>query len=115
MSADGVGNLVFIEGVMDKIYYLNILKDNLNYRAEKFGLGTTLQFYQDNDSKHKTHIVRIWMLYNCPKIIQTPLQSPDLNPSILETNIRRHNILSIQTLKNYWHEEWGKCRHLLFN
>lgn len=115
MSAAGVGNLVFIEGIMDKMCYLNILRDNLKCSAEKLGLGTTFQFYQDNDPKHKSHIVREWMLYNCPKVIQTPPQYPDLNPienlwSILETNIRSHNISSIGSLKNALQEEWRKIQ-----
>lgn len=29
MSSAGVGELVFIEGIMEKAYYLNILKENL--------------------------------------------------------------------------------------
>ncbi|GBM95060.1 hypothetical protein AVEN_190460-1 [Araneus ventricosus] len=34
----------------------------------------------DNDSKHTALKVRLWCLYNCPKNLKTPPQSPDLNP-----------------------------------
>ena len=72
MSATGVGNLVFIDGIMDKIYYLNLLKENLKSSATKMGLDTSFQFYQDNDPKHKSRVVKEWLLYNCPKLIKTP-------------------------------------------
>lgn len=35
MSSAGVGELVFIEGVMDKAYYLSILKENLKKKCLK--------------------------------------------------------------------------------
>jgi hypothetical protein len=35
MSATGVGNLVFIDGIMDQHIYLNILRNNLHTSAEK--------------------------------------------------------------------------------
>ncbi|GBN24589.1 hypothetical protein AVEN_125081-1 [Araneus ventricosus] len=35
MSAVGVGNLHFIDGMMDKYMYLDILKQNLKQNAEK--------------------------------------------------------------------------------
>lgn len=38
MSAAGTGDLVFIDDIMDKNIYLNILKDNLNHSARKLGL-----------------------------------------------------------------------------
>ncbi|XP_075160295.1 uncharacterized protein LOC142233299 [Haematobia irritans] len=39
-SAAGVGNLIFIEGNMDKMQYLSILKDNLKQSAGKLGIGS---------------------------------------------------------------------------
>ena len=36
-------------------------------------------FYGDNDLKHVSRIAQEWLLYNCPKVIHTPAQSPDLN------------------------------------
>lgn len=111
MSAAGVGNLVFIEGNMDKTLYLNILKDNLKQSAEKLGIGNTFQFYQDNDPKHKSYLVREWLLYNCPKVIETPPQSPDLNPienlwNELDIRIRKHPIKNKAQLKEKLLEEW---------
>ncbi|KAH8344912.1 hypothetical protein KR067_010610, partial [Drosophila pandora] len=48
MSASGVGNLVFIDGIMDA----KMDADNLRESAEKLGLESEYWFQQDNDPKH---------------------------------------------------------------
>ena len=30
--------------------------------------------------KHKSYLCKAWLLYNCTKVIDTPVQSPDINP-----------------------------------
>lgn len=79
MSAAGVGNLHFINGIMDKFAYLDILKENVQQSAEKLGIGNNFAFYQDNDPKHTSGVAKLWLISNCPKLLQTPAQSPDLN------------------------------------
>lgn len=79
MSANGVGNLVFVDGIMDKMKYLDILKNNLKQSAQKLNLGSSFIFQQDNDPKHTAKIVQLWLLYNCKMQLHTPPQSPDLN------------------------------------
>lgn len=115
MSAAGVGNLVFIEGNMDKTAYLTILKNNLKQSAEKMGISSHFNFYQDNDPKHKSYLVREWLLYNCPKVIETPPQSPDLNPienlwNELDVRIRKHPISSKAQLKERLVIEWNNIQ-----
>ena len=44
------------------------------------GIGEGFMFYQDNDPKHKARIVQEFLFYNCFKLLESPLQSPDLNP-----------------------------------
>ncbi|GBL77614.1 Transposable element Tc1 transposase [Araneus ventricosus] len=80
MSASGLGNLVFIDGIMNHALYINILRDNLKLSAQNLGIGNKFVFYQDNDPKHTALNVRLWCLYNCPQNLKTPPQSPDLNP-----------------------------------
>lgn len=114
MSHNGVGNLELIEGKMNKEMYLNILKQNLKESARKLGMEDTFHFYQDNDPKHKALVVRTWLLYNCPKVIETPPQSPDLNPiehlwEHVERKIRsNHKIQRKRQLEQAISEEWGK-------
>lgn len=79
-AANGVGALVFIEENMTADTYISILKQNLRQSAEKLGISNEFKFYQDNDPKHKAWKTRLWLLYNCPNILETPPQSPDLNP-----------------------------------
>ena len=78
-SAAGVGKLHFIDGIMEKFSFLNILKNNLVQSAEKLGIKGSFHFYQDNDPKHTAGIVKEWLLYHCSRVIKTPPQSPDLN------------------------------------
>lgn len=112
MSYNGVGNLAFIEGNMNKETYLDILKTNLKSSARKLGIENSFHFYQDNDPKHKAWVVRSWLLYNCPKVIETPPQSPDINPiehlwEHLDRKIRaNHNVRRKTELRQAILEEW---------
>ncbi|GFT85807.1 putative transposase [Trichonephila clavipes] len=94
MAASGVGNIVVINGIMEHLYCIQILKENFRASAEKLGIEEDCHFYQDNDPKHFAQNTRLLMLYNCPKVIKTAAQSPELNPiehlwSILEKKIKR--------------------------
>lgn len=99
-SAAGVGNLHFIDGIMDAKKYIAILKENLHEIARKLGLNDRFIFQQDNDPKHTARISQEWILYNCPKYLKTPPQSPDLNPienlwSIFKKKIKYYNIRNV--------------------
>lgn len=113
MSASGVGNLVFIKPNMDRWVYLDILKNNLKTDAAKLELGNNWIFQQDQDPKHTAHIIKSWLLYNVPKQLNSPPQSPDLNPiehiwDYLERQIRKHRITNADQLKQSLQEEWSK-------
>lgn len=123
ISASGPGNLHIVEGIMDHKYYINILRANLPETAEKLGLTNDYYFYQDNDPKHKAYNVRNWLLYNCPHVLETPPQSPDLNPiehvwSHLEEKLKNHQIRNKSDLITALKEEWEQispiyCRKLV--
>ncbi|GFU03159.1 transposable element Tc1 transposase [Trichonephila clavipes] len=80
MSASGLGSLEFIDDITNRGHYLSILKDNLKLSAQNLGIRDDFIFYQDNDPKLTALNVRLWCLYNCPQVMKTPPQSPDLNP-----------------------------------
>lgn len=112
MSANGVGNLHFVDGIMDQYQYIDILKANLRESAEKMGLGSDFIFQQDNDPKHNATNTKLWLLYNTPKYVKTPPQSPDLNPiehlwEELERRIRKRPIRNAAQLKIALEEEWN--------
>ncbi|GBM96729.1 hypothetical protein AVEN_104126-1 [Araneus ventricosus] len=111
MSASGLGNLVFFDGVMNHALYLNILKDNLKLSAQNLGIGNIFFFNQDNDPMLTALNVRLWCLYNCPQNLKTPPQSPDLNPiehiwRELEVRVRKHDTKTKSELKTVMMEEW---------
>lgn len=117
ISSQGVGELVFIENTMNAEQYFQILKTNLHQSATKFGFISenrpTFKFYQDNDPKHKEYNVRNWLLYNCGKVLDTPPQSPDLNPiehawSYLKKKVGKRNPTNRGQLKAFVLEEWQK-------
>lgn len=62
VTASGVGNLVFIEGNMDRFEYKTILENNLKLSVDKLCLGSSWIFQQDNDPKHTAQIVKDWLL-----------------------------------------------------
>ncbi|GBM90681.1 Transposable element Tc1 transposase [Araneus ventricosus] len=111
MSASGLGNLIFIDGIINHAHYLNILRDNLKLSAQNLDIRNNFVFYQDNNPKHKALNVRLWCLYNCPQNFKTPPQSPDLN-SIehicreLEVRVRKHDIKTKSELKRVMMAEW---------
>jgi len=113
MSAAGVGSLVFIEGIMEKMQYLDILKKNLLQSAEKLGVRGDFRFYQDNDPKHKSGIVQNWLIWNCPHVMSPPAQSPDINVienlwAVLDNNVRKYKISNKDDLKRALLAEWQK-------
>lgn len=113
MSAAGTGQLCVIDGIMDQTKYLTILKENLMQSAEKLGVRDNFHFYQDNDPKHKAHNVRLWLLYNCPHVLETPPQSPDLNViehlwAYLENQLKKYTITNKKTLESALKVEWAK-------
>ncbi|CAK9827588.1 Transposable element Tcb1 transposase [Anthophora retusa] len=113
MSANGVGSLHLIEGIMNHIVYIDILKEHLHASANKMDLKDNFIFTHDNDPKHSAYNTRQWVLYNTPKYLQTPPQSPDINPiehlwDYLEKKLHNHNISSKESLKIALLEEWNK-------
>lgn len=111
MSAEGTGKLHFVRGNMNAMYYIDILKETVKDSAEKLGIKDDFVFYQDNDPKHKSWVARMWLLHNCPKVLATPAQSPDLNViehlwAELKKRVAKRKVSNISALKTVVMEEW---------
>ncbi len=111
MSAAGVGELLFIDGIMNSQMYCSILKEKMlpSLRA----LGRLALFQHDNDPKHTSKATVGFLKKNRVKVIQWPSMSPDLNPiehlwGILKRQVEHHSPYSIQSLKKVILEEWKK-------
>ncbi|GFW56490.1 transposable element Tcb1 transposase [Trichonephila clavipes] len=81
--------------------------------ATKLGLGSSLRFQHNNNSKHTDKIVKLWLLNNVPNQLHTPAQSPDLNPiehlwDLLERKIRQRNTSNKDMQKRVLKDEWEK-------
>ena len=73
-AAGGTGALHKIDGIMRRGIYVDILKQH------QLNLGRKWVFQMDNDSKHTSKVVAKWLKDNKVKVLEWPLQSPDLNP-----------------------------------
>lgn len=120
ISSKGVGELRIFSEIMNKEFYLDILKKELTRSAHNFGFvcpentrKLKYKLYQDNDPKHKSLLCRTWLLYNCSKVIDTPAQSPDLNPienlwALLKKKVAKREPRSKNDLVRFINEEWRK-------
>ncbi|GBM65196.1 hypothetical protein AVEN_82374-2-1, partial [Araneus ventricosus] len=52
MASTRAGNLVFIDGIMNHMVYLDILHNSLKESAKNLGLDENFIFQHDNDPKH---------------------------------------------------------------
>jgi hypothetical protein len=99
MGYAGVGELAIVEGIMNAKGYVDILRGNLKKSVSKLGIQDSSLFQQDNDPKHAANFTREWLLYNACGLLESPPQSPDINPienlwSLLETKTRKCKCLS---------------------
>ena len=111
MSSAGVGELHFIDGIMDSNMYCHILKEKMLPSLHALGRGAIFQ--QDNDPKHTSKFTTEFLTKHKVKKLDWPSMSPDLNPiehlwGVLKRKVEQHRPKSINALKEVILEEWRK-------
>ncbi|GFV84716.1 transposable element Tc1 transposase [Trichonephila clavipes] len=89
VAHNGADNLA-----LNTLAYIDVLRHNLLDSAKKLSMKNTFIFQQDNDTKHTTIVTKTWLLFYAPRRLETPPQSPDLNPienfwMHLDTEVRK--------------------------
>lgn len=118
-SANGLGPLHRIQGIMDKWSYKNILEQIMLPYAE-WEMPLRWTFQQDNDPKHTSKVVKTWFLQNNINVMQWPPQSPDLNPienlwSIVKQRIDRNNVKNADEFFNRIKDAWYAIPQVTIN
>ena len=78
-SSMGTFPLCIFTQNMDSDLFLQIMEGHLIAQANVFH-ENNWRLFMDNDPKHTSRKVKVWLSHNVPKQIPWPSQSPDLNP-----------------------------------
>ena len=110
-SYNGVGNLEFIDGIMDKYVYCNILANNIPPSLQKLNLKKYV-FQQDNDPKHTSNFLKEYFKDKSIEVLDWPSQSPDLNPienlwAHIKKELRSYRPKNVKELKSNILEIWN--------
>jgi hypothetical protein len=105
MSAEGVGDMEFIDGPLTAEKFKDILQRKLVPAAKKLFPAGSFKFQMDNDPKHKAAVVSSWLEEAGITVADWPASSPDMNPienlhRIWKERVNSYHPTSHQDLRN---------------
>lgn len=113
MSWKGVGNIEFIEDIMNADHYISILGRNIKSSVRKLHMGRQFIFQHDNDPKHTAKKTTEFLEKNGIEVLEWPAQSPDINPiehlwAILDTKLEERSLTKKIVLQEKMVEAWNQ-------
>src|SRR5215469_4948932 len=115
MAANGVGELHFCKGTVNKESYIGILEKNLMASKRHLFKNRTFTFQQDNAPAHKAKLTKNWLQQKRVKVLPWPATSPDLNPienlwRILKRRVAQFRPKTIEQLRTLLLREWQNIK-----
>ena len=109
-SRSKIGSLIPINGYMNSMKYLELLKDKLKANLQTTGSET---FQNDSAPCHRAKIIKEYFSDECISQLTWPGNSPDINPienlwPILKRRLKRRTIKSRQALIYLANYEWER-------
>lgn len=112
MTIAGPGHMTQVDGRMDAVQYVDILRRNLLQSARDTGYnGTDFIFQQDNDPKHTSKLAKRWFSNQSIEVLRWPAQSPDLNPIEHLWTCLKLKLNGYSTDPKSMHELWGRVQY----
>jgi transposase len=110
-SGTGMGGCFLFTQNLEKVLMKKILATHLLPSARRLFPNSHWWFQQDNDPKHKSHLVQNWIKSKGIDVLEWPPYSPDLNPienlwSDLKRRVEKRNPKTVEKLTQFLKEEW---------
>jgi hypothetical protein len=114
ITYNGVGRLERINGIMDRHYYVDILRRSMFGTLDDFKIAKTdFVFQHDNDPKHKSKYTTRFLDSNAILVLPWPPNSPDMSPieNVWDTldrkvHSRKDKATNTEELWKMIQEEW---------